>query len=169
MPSVAAIEADRGAQTTRYAIPEDRPVLYEWVPGDTSTIDSLNVLGHTGGTTGRWIARQALEGVTPDKGSNLTNADETLTWTLFTKWRVLPASTLTANRTKTLSATGVTAGARLDITREDVTNFTMPIVNGGVGGGTIFTFPASVLFAAQFYFDGTNWSRRWAAQMEYIP
>src|SRR5687767_8474441 len=102
-----------------------------------------------------------LSGQSPaDKGANLTDADATVTWSLTTAWRVLPAATLTANRTVTLGTSGASAGALLTITRDDVTPYTLAVVNGGPAAGTLFTLAGEVKSAATFYFDGTNWAFR---------
>lgn len=70
----------------------------------------------------------------------------------------LPAATLTANRTITINAGSAAAGEVLRIIRRDATAFTLAIVNGGVGGGTMYTFPVSVARVADFQWDGTNWA-----------
>lgn len=71
---------------------------------------------------------------------------------------ILPRGTLTANRTLTLSTTGAVTGEVVRVTREDSTAFTLAIVNGGAGAGTLYTFPVSVTRVADFRFDGTNWA-----------
>ncbi len=161
--------ADLGFEVPRYAVPLDRPVLYKWVPGNTDSANNLDTIAHSGGTTGRWKQVGILPGVTADKGTNLTDANQTLTWSNTTAWFAIPTATQTANRTKTLSASGVTAGARVEITRLDTTAFTTAIVNGGAGAGTIFTFPGGIQYWAMFYFDGTDWSLRAAGALEYLP
>lgn len=91
-------------------------------------------------------------------GSALTDADQTLQMSTACQY-LLPAATLTANRTKTLSTTGASVGAMITIYRLGTSAFTMPIANGGSGGGTIYTFPASASnpIVASFRFDGVNW------------
>jgi hypothetical protein len=78
---------------------------------------------------------------------------------------VLQASTLSANRTATLSTTGAIEDDEITITRLDVEAWTYAIVNGGAGGGTLTTLPASQRWFATFYFDGTNWLLKAAGQM----
>lgn len=90
-------------------------------------------------------------------GANLTDADETLTVGQGVH-RCIPALPLTSNRTKTLSTSGASVGHVIEIARIDSAAFTVAVVNGGPGAGTIFTFPASQLHSAEFRFDGTNWS-----------
>ena len=103
--SIAAMEADQGPRITHYNAPLDKPRLYRWSVGATDTIDNIAVLGHSGGTPGRWLL------VRDDvKGSDLTDADESLD-VGGNFFRVLPAATpLTASRTKTLSAANASAG-----------------------------------------------------------
>ena len=72
--------------------------------------------------------------------------------------RVLPASTLTANRTITLGTTSAVAGNIIEIARLDVEAFTVAVVNGGAGAGTLMTFAVSAREYAKFKFDGTNWA-----------
>ena len=158
--SIAAMQADLGPQTEHYEMPLDKPRLYRWVVGSSATADSIAVLTHNGGTSGRWLL---VRDVT--LGANLTNADETLT-VGGNFFRVLPAATpLTASRTKTLSTTNAAAGDVIHITRLGLGAFTMLIVNGGPGAGTLFTLPVSQAWFAEAYFDGTNWAVYAAGQL----
>jgi hypothetical protein len=71
---------------------------------------------------------------------------------------VLPAATsLTASRTVTVNTDSAAAGESITIVRLGLGAFTMPIVNGGTGGGTLATLPASKARQATLSFDGTNW------------
>jgi hypothetical protein len=157
--TIASIEASRGPETTRYAIPLDRPVLYRWAVGDTSTDDTLTCLSASGGPTGRW-----LEVRMPDKGANLADGNATI-YVSGNRWRLLPAATLTGNSTLTLGTTGAVAGDWIEITRLDVGAYTYAIVNGGAGAGTLATMPVSVRARLLAYFDGTNWLHRDSALM----
>lgn len=74
--------------------------------------------------------------------------------------RVLPAATLTAGRSLTLGTTGAVKGDQIEVLRLDVTANTYAVINGGVGTGTLITFPVSKLGYARFRFDGTNWALR---------
>jgi hypothetical protein len=111
----------------------------------------MTVLDHTGGTEGKWI-RVRL----PVKGTDLTDADASV-GVGGNYLRLLPASTLGANRTATLNTTNAAAGDVLTITRADTEAYTYQIDNGGVGGGTLCTFPVSTAYWADFHFDGTDW------------
>jgi hypothetical protein len=90
-------------------------------------------------------------------GASLTDADQTLVIGDGGR-RVLPDSTLTDNRTKTLGTSGAVAGDVIEIARLDTEAFTMAIVNGGPGAGTLLTFPVSTMLYGCFKFDGTNWA-----------
>jgi len=72
--------------------------------------------------------------------------------------RALPSATLTANRTLTLATTGANTGELIRVSRLDVGAFTFAVVNGGPGGGTLYTFPVSIAREATFVFNGTNWA-----------
>lgn len=169
--SLAAMSAEAGTSYARYAIPLDLPVLYRWVPDDVTAIDGTTVLGHTGGYPGRWKqVGSYTPGANPvDKGANLSDADTTVTWSSSARWRILPAATLTADRTITLSTSGATAGSLSEITRLDVSAYTLTVVNGGPSAGTLITLPAGVQFFCSCYFDGTNWLLRQAGALEFIP
>lgn len=159
MASVAAVAADQGPLLEHYAIPLDQPSLYRWIVGDSSTVNGETVLGHTGGTVGRWLR------VRPQLlGANLTNAPATI-YAGEKAWRRLPAGTLTANRVLTLGTTGASAGDTITVTRLDVSAWTYAVVNGGAGAGTLITLPASQKWFADFYFDGTDWLLVRAGQM----
>lgn len=89
-------------------------------------------------------------------GADLTNADATIAVAGGSSY-TLPAATLSANRTITISTTGLGTGEVMQIIRRDLTANTLAIVNGGAGAGTMYTFPGDgVTRAALFIFDGTN-------------
>ena len=90
-------------------------------------------------------------------GAALTDVDQTLVIGDGGR-RILPDATLTDNRTKTLGTSGAVAGDVIEIARLDTEAFTMPIVNGGPGAGTLLTFPVSTMLYGCFKFDGTNWA-----------
>ncbi len=112
-------------------------------------------------TFSQWAAKDPSDRVWPlltgAMGAALTDADQTLTVGDGGR-RVLPDSTLSANRTKTLGTSGAVAGDVIEIVRLDTEAFTMPIVNGGPGAGTLLTFAVSAMLYACFKFDGTNWA-----------
>lgn len=61
------------------------------------------------------------------------------------------------NSTVTLGTTGAVVGDTIRISRTDTSAFTLAVVNGGAGAGTLVTLDASKAGFAQAYFDGTNW------------
>lgn len=155
--TIAAIEACAGEPIPHYGIPLDRPVIYRWVPGDTTAIDHLATLGYTGGTPGRWLQVGTYPTV-QTVGANLTNADATITLAGGTI-RTLPGATLTASHILTVSPTGATLGQVITIRMIDATAWTYTVHNGGPGGTDVFIKPASESWFCDLYFDGTDWSR----------
>jgi len=148
-------QADRGPSLSpKYRTHVDRPGVFRWVAGDASDDDTWTTLEPNGGTDGAWLRIESK-----DRGSNLTDASATIHPT-GGGWRVLPAATLTANRTLTLGTTNAREGCRITVTRLDATAYTFAIVNGGSGAGTLVTMPVSSKYWAEFYFDGTDWVLR---------
>ena len=159
-PSLDAIQSSKGPAVQKYAIvPNGAPGLYRWALGSVATEDDWTTLAASGGYGGTWN----LMGF-PDKGANLAAGNATIQ-VGGKQWRVLPAATLVANATLTLGTTNAREGYRIRITREDVGAYTYAIANGGPGAGTLVTFPVSARAYGIFYFDGTNWSREFAAAM----
>lgn len=148
-------QADVGPPfSPKYRIHVDRPGMWRWVSGDASADDTYTTLEPSGGSDGAWHLIGEI-----DAGTALTDASATIHVT-GGKWRRLPASTLSANRTLTLGTTNARAGYRLLITRLDVGAYTYAIANGGSGAGTLLTMPVSSRYWAEFYFDGTDWLLR---------
>jgi DNA-binding transcriptional regulator YdaS (Cro superfamily) len=112
-------------------------------------------------TLSQWAAKDPSDIVWPlltgAMGATLTDADATIQIGDGGR-RVLPASTLSDNRTITLGTTNAVLGNVIEIARLDVEAFTLAIVNGGVGAGTLATFAVSAREYASFRFDGTNWA-----------
>jgi hypothetical protein len=158
--SKAKMAADLGPYVTHYNTPLDTPVLYKWFVGDVSTIDNLTVLGHQGGTVGRWKLVR-----TPLLGTDLTDADENLT-VGGNFFRVLPAAIpLTAARGKTLLTTNAEAGDAIHILRLGLGAFALNIINDGPAAGTLFALPSGQSWWAKSYFDGTDWIAHSAGQL----
>jgi len=149
--TIAAIEADSGPMVSHYAVPLDYPRLYKWWIANTSTVDHVAVLGHTGGTAGRWLQVRC-----DDRGANLTDADATI-GVDGKPVRYLPAATLTANRTLTLSATNAAAGDTLTIVRLDATANTLALYDTATTT-TLTTLPISERWSVDVYFTGTSWA-----------
>lgn len=163
MSTVAAIEADPGPAIAHYAIPLDRPALYRFSVGDSTTVNHTTVLGCNGGTSGRWLQVSSFPNPN-DLGANLTNADVSITLAQG-RTRKLPSVPLTANHTCTLLTTDAGPGDELTLVMLDVSAWTYAIINGGVGAGTLFTKAAGQKWFADFAFDGTNWWLKRAGQL----
>lgn len=108
-----------------------------------------------------WIevvnAAASLLSTTLKLGTNLGDTSPTITVAGGSRY-IMPAGTMTTNRSVTLGTAGATASELIEIIRLDKTAFTLAIVNGGGGAGTKYTFPVSVSRRAWFTFDGTNWA-----------
>lgn len=59
--------------------------------------------------------------------------------------------------TVTLGTIGAVTGNRVKIVRTDTSAFTLAVVNGGAGAGTVATLDVSKMGFVECYFDGTNW------------
>lgn len=104
------------------------------------------------------------------RAPDLTDANQTITisgGSLYT----LQTGVLTTTRNKTLGTSGASAGIRLRVRRWDTSANTVPVINGGAGAGTIFTFQASQSIEADFKYDGTNWALDgyWVIQFAAMP
>lgn len=137
----------------RYAIVlELGPEPFAWTLYDDSTDDGIDVIEPSGGPgTGRWIRTRS-----DNRGSDLTDAAATI-YVSGNRTRVLPAATLTANRSLTLSTTGAVEGDELLIVRNDTTAYTYTLINGGAGAGNVAVMPVSNRAWCRARFDGTNW------------
>jgi len=151
------MKAAYGPRLPKYAIVLTTGLLYQWTPDDTTTeqapatYDFPTVIGHTGGYAGRWLLVRF-----EDRATDLTDAAQDI-YVANGRRYVVAAGTLTVSRIKTLKDDGAAEGDVIRITRHDVEAFTMPIVDED-STATIFTFPASESWFADFRFDGTNWS-----------
>lgn len=92
----------------------------------------------------------------PVNGTALTDTASQNATSLGRTTRYLFA-TMSQNSTVTLTTTGAVAGNTVRIVRTSTSAFTLAVVNGGAGAGTIVTLDASKAGFAQAYFDGTNW------------
>jgi len=148
--------ADGGGQSFRFVGSGG----YSLILGDSSVeVPSL-------GTPGGFVKAAASSGAltsyayyTAKRGTALTNADQTLQPFTDKSSEYLQSTTLTANRVKTLGTTTVVNGTVVRIIRTESAAFTLAVVNGGVGGGTLHTFAASPteVQAATFYYNGVDW------------
>lgn len=136
----------------RYAFVLELGTLFVWTLYNSSDDDGFNVIAPSGGPgSGRWIRNR-----TDDRGNDLTDANETIDVS-GNRTRILPAATLTTNRTLTLDDANAVAGDELFIVRNDATAFTFTIANGGAGGGNVAVMPVSNRAWCRARFDGTNW------------
>jgi hypothetical protein len=154
VPSIATIQSGAGPNEKHYYLPLDRPVPYQFVLGDTTTDDGWTAIEPSSGTVGRF-----LDMPEPQQGADLADGNATI-YVNGKQWRVLPAATLSANSTLTLSTTGAREGHWIEVTRLDVGAYTYAVVNGGPGAGTLCTMPVSTRAWGFFYFNGTNWLHR---------
>ena len=96
----------------------------------------------------------------PSEGANLTDANVTINPSEGCL-RTLPAGTYTGNHNITLGTTGAGTGnppCIMWVRIYDTTGNTKSFVNGGTGGGTLFTVAGGTAAAAYgFAYDGTNY------------
>jgi hypothetical protein len=150
---VANIRSSPGPVGEEYALPLDLPWAFRFAVGSTLVDDGRTVLSCSD-SSGAW-----LRVYDADKGADITAATTTLA-VGDGAWRAIPAATLVANLPLTLSTTNARAGATLEVVRLDVGAFTVPLTNGGTGGGLLTTLPISVRSFARFYFNGIDWEPR---------
>lgn len=89
-------------------------------------------------------------------GTNVPNAASTTVQRVGRTSRYL-VPVIGQNTTVTLGTTGAVYGDVVRVVRTDASAFTLAIVNGGAGAGTLCTLLASKVGFAEAFFDGTNW------------
>lgn len=99
----------------------------------------------------------SAEAGAPTIGTALTDTATTTVQRSGRVTRFLLAGTMSQNETVTLGTTGAVIGDVIRIVRTSTSAFTLAVVNGGAGAGTIETLIASKVGFSQSYFDGTNW------------
>jgi hypothetical protein len=109
------------------------------------------------GATARWEGIGAVSATLTDANVTVDCALSSA-GTLNASQFVMPAATMSTNRTITVNTDSAVTGESITIVRLDATANTLAIVNGGSGGGTLITLPASKKRAVVLSFDGTNWS-----------
>lgn len=151
--TAAELGSEPGPSTdTRYAVVlSPGPALFVWSLYDTTTADDVTVVEPSGGQIGRWIRARD-----DDRGEDLGDEDATLT-IAGKRLRIIPPSTLSADRVLTLSTTGAVAGDQIRVTRNDASAPTVTIANGGEGGGNVALMPASERSWCVARFDGVDW------------
>lgn len=151
--TVDALAQDPGPQTDiRYAVVlELGPEIFKWYLYASDPADGVNVVAPSGGASGRW-KRARFD----DRGDDLGDASAALLVS-GGRTRILPAATLTADRTLTLDDAGAVQGDEILVIRNDATAFVLTIANGGAGGGNVAVMPSSNRSWCRARFDGTNW------------
>lgn len=89
-------------------------------------------------------------------GTNVPNAAATTVQRVGRVSRYL-VPTIGQATTVTLGTTGAVVGDLMRIVRTDTSAFTLAVVNGGAGAGTLATLIASKVGFVEAWFDGTNW------------
>ncbi len=155
VPSAGHLQTGAGPALPEYVFPLDLGRVFRWSPDTNLDDDARTTLEASGGFPGVYIEVRA-----PDLGADLTSsASQTLT-VGGGAWRRIPAATLSANVTLTLSTTNARSGDSISVTREDTGAFTVAFVNDGPALGTLVTMPVSAKSFVKVYFDGTDWVRR---------
>jgi hypothetical protein len=152
-PAIATLRSSISPIVEQYLYVIGIPGLFKFYPDSIADDDGWTVIAPTGNGRYRRVAF-------PDRGDDL---DDTTPQTIDVTggpWRVIPAATLAANTTLNLDDAGAVEGDTLEITRLDVGAYTVAIVNGGPGAGTLCTMPVSARAWAMLYFNGTNWTHR---------
>lgn len=140
----------RGPAIAHYAICQDTGDLYHWIVDDDTEADGFNVLGHSGGVAGRWHR------VVPDRhGDDLANEDATIV-VADGLIRAIPASTLTDDRTITISADGAKPGDEIEIVRQDTSANSVSVVDG-VTSTSIALLDAGLAQTVRFRFRTAGW------------
>lgn len=165
MPTAAGLRMVPGQENARYCFVQELGAVFRWVLNSSLTDDGFKVIAVSTGLLGAWVRCAAPSG--PLTGAALLgNADVTINVGQGF-YRQMVASTLTGNRTITLDPGNVAGpptdnGDEIEICRFDVSAYTLTVVNGGPGAGTIKIFPGSVASMLVAVSDGTNFSYKHA-------
>lgn len=172
LPRAITVRADlidmgnrRGPDSAHYNMPLDRGRTYRWEPGSILDADGIAVIASNGaGSPGRWLlVREPVLGADlADVASQTINVGDT-GGDGGDYWRRFPAASQLS--TVTLGTVNAEAGDVITITRTDLGVEIIRVLNGGVGGGTLVTFPGSAGAFGDFYFDGADWLKMRAAAM----
>lgn len=151
--TVDALAQAPGPQTdTRYAVVLALgPAIFRWHLYAADAHDGVNVIAPSGGTAGRWKRARYDDG-----GNALTDADQTILVSGGAT-RIVPPTTLTANRALTLDDAGAVAGDEILIVRNDAEAFALTLINGGAGAGNVAVMPAGSRAWCRARFDGADW------------
>lgn len=145
--------------TTRTSAADNSWFSVCWAP-ELGTLCSVGASGsgNRAMTVGAYPGNLSYRRRSPGHGT-IANADATISVGVNPAF-LTQAATLTANRTITLSAAYAVAGDRFNIKRTSGGAFTLAIVNGGAGGGTLRTGASGTAFTGEYVFDGANWTER---------
>jgi len=153
VPSIAAIQTERAPLVEKYYFPLDRPVPFRFAAGDATTDDGWTALESSGGPAGRWLDMPEVS-----LGANITFSAGAATITVAgKKRRRVVSGALATNSTLTLGTTGARAGHELLLSLLDSAAYTLAVVNGGSGAGTLATKASGAMRFVHTYFDGTDW------------
>jgi hypothetical protein len=89
-------------------------------------------------------------------GTNIPNAASTTVQRVGRVSRYL-CPVIGQNTSVTIGTTGAVKGDLFRLVRTDVSAFTLALINGGAGAGTLATMPVSKVGVIEAWFDGTNW------------
>lgn len=155
VPSRAAITGDRAPFIEKYYFPLDYPAAYRFALADTSTADTRTTLVASGGPVGAWVML-AFD----DIGADITATGTIQVGDGLTRY--IQAAALSANIVITLGDTNARPGYSIEIVRLDTTVWTVTIVDGFSGGGTLAVMPVSVRsrFKGVVNAAGTHWLHR---------
>lgn len=152
VPSIAVLQTGPGPALAQYVFPLDGLGVYRWSPGTTATDDGRTTLNASGGFLGAYLLVRPAS----DAGGDIS-ASPAQTLTLAGGgWYTIPAGTLTEDIVLTLGTANAEAGDCFEITRLDVSAFTVTIVNGGPAAGTLVTLPGSTRAFAKACFNGAD-------------
>lgn len=152
-----------GPALIEYVYLLDLGEVFRWSPGADLIDDGANAINASGGFPGAYVrVRRAVAG---SIGANITaDAAQTLL-TSEGELRRIPVATLTQNVALTLGTTNAAAPDIIEVSRFDVGAFTVTIVNGGPGAGTLVTLPVSQRSNAVCQFNGTDFILRRSGPM----
>lgn len=155
---VDQLRTGRGPALIEYVELLDLGEVFRWSPEANLTDDGKNVITASGGFPGAYVrVRRAVAG---SQGADLTASAAQTLLTSQGELRRIPAATLTENIVLTLDPTNAAAPDLIEVSRFDVSAFTVAIVNGGPAAGTLVTLPVSVRANAVAQFNGTDFVLR---------
>jgi hypothetical protein len=154
-PSLATLRNAPPPSVQRFARVLGFPYLLRFVPLGTGTDDGWTIIVPANGA-GIWVSDRI-----DDQGPDVVFTSNAATLGIYGgPWQVIQSGALSADSTVTLDPTLAVLGDTKEVTRLDLSAHQLSVVNGGPGGGTLSTFPASLFGNQLFFFNGTDWLRR---------